>query len=148
MSDLEDLELRLLLRGSRKGVLRCSFVLGVLFLLTYFSGSVSGQRLERWVYAPANLLVRENVDRLEQLMREAAGVGFTHLLLSDSKFSRLHEMDERYFRHVERVRKLSDELQLRLAPAGAGGVSGGLFKRTAGSESESGRGTAGSKCAV
>jgi hypothetical protein len=117
MSDLGDFELRLLLRGIRKGVSRCRFVLGLLFLLTYFSGSVFGQRLERWVYAPANLLVPENVDRLEQLMREAAGLGFTHLLLSDSRFSRLHEMDERYFRHVERVRKLSDELQLRLVPA-------------------------------
>lgn len=69
------------------------------------------------MYVSTNLLVSENVDRLEQLMRDAAGLGFTHLLLADSKFSRLHEMDERYFRHVERVRQLSDELQLRLVPA-------------------------------
>lgn len=91
-------------------LLFCGVVLSV-------SSPAGAQGLERWVYAPTNLLVEENVDRLEGLMREAAGLGFTHVLLSDSKFSRLHELDERYFRHVERVRRLADELNLNLVPA-------------------------------
>lgn len=128
MSDrslVDGLTLELVLRGSVEAAPRhhfrhsrvCRCVLSVALLLTCFCSSAAGQRLERWVYVSTNLLVSENVDRLEQLMRDAAGLGFTHLLLADSKFSRLHEMDERYFRHVERVRRLSDELQLRLVPA-------------------------------
>lgn len=114
----------LIQRSTETGVPRYRGFVALFLRLLLFCGVVlsvpnpaGAQRLERWVYAPTNLLVEENVDRLEGLMREAAGLGFTHVLLSDSKFSRLHELDERYFRHVERVRRLADELNLNLVPA-------------------------------
>jgi hypothetical protein len=79
--------------------------------------AVEGQELERWVYAPVNFLVPAEVDRLEKLMREAKGLGYTHFLITDSKFCRLHELDKKYFTHIERVKRLARELDLKLVPA-------------------------------
>ena len=78
---------------------------------------VHGQELERWVYAPVNFLVPAEVDRLEKLMREAKGFGYSHFLITDSKFCRLHELDKKYFVHIERVKGLARELDLKLVPA-------------------------------
>ena len=72
---------------------------------------------ERWLYTPRNLLVDKNVDELETLYRRAAKVGYTHVLLSDSKFSKLGDMDARYFKNIERVKKLAAELKLEIVPA-------------------------------
>src|SRR5207249_3803331 len=61
--------------------------------------------IDLWLYYPANLLVDKNVDTLETIWRRASAAGYTHVLLHDSKFSRLGEMDARYFKNVERVKK-------------------------------------------
>ncbi|MFM7055858.1 MAG: hypothetical protein ACKO2P_02935 [Planctomycetota bacterium] len=88
------------------------------FLLQGFSvATASAQTLERWIYASSNLLIPEQLQRLEELMREAAPLGYTHLLLADSKFSRLHELDERYFRNVARLRETAAQLGIKLVPA-------------------------------
>lgn len=73
--------------------------------------------LERWVYCPNNLLVDEDVDRLIVLWRRAAAAGYTQVLLSDSKFCRLGELDQRYFRNVERLKATAKELRLEIVPA-------------------------------
>ena len=44
----------------------------------------------------------KNIDSLETLWRRAAAAGYTHVLLADSKFSRLGEMDARYFKNIDR----------------------------------------------
>jgi hypothetical protein len=80
-------------------------------------GQLAAQPMERWVYAPANFLVPAQVDRVEKLMRDAAALGYTHFLVSDSKFSRLHELDERYFKHIARINSVAKELNLKLVPA-------------------------------
>ncbi|HBC60299.1 MAG TPA: hypothetical protein DC058_03660, partial [Planctomycetaceae bacterium] len=83
MSDrslVDGLTLELVLRGSVEAAPRhhflqsrvCRCLLSVALLLTCLCSSAAGQRLERWVYVSTNLLVSENVDRLEQLMRDAA----------------------------------------------------------------------------
>lgn len=72
--------------------------------------------LERWFYAADNLLVAERVTQLEALIQRAAKAGYTHLLLSDSKFSRLASLDERYFRHAARVRQAAADAGLELVP--------------------------------
>lgn len=69
-----------------------------------------------WFYYPTNLLVNENVDRLEHVFRRAARAGYTHVHITDSKFCRLGEMPQRYFDHVARVRALAEELRLELVP--------------------------------
>jgi len=71
---------------------------------------------ELWVYTQTNLLVPDEVQRVEDLMQRAKKAGYTHMLLADSKFSRLGQLDERYFKHVERIKKRAAELQLKLVP--------------------------------
>ena len=78
--------------------------------------AVAGQARQLWLYCPTNLLVNENVDKLDALWRRAAKVGYTHVLISDTKFCRLEEMPKEYFRNVERVKKLAAELKLELVP--------------------------------
>lgn len=76
----------------------------------------SSAAYERWLYTPTNLLVDKNVDALEVLCRRAAKAGYTHVLLADSKFSKLGDMDPRYFKNVERVKKFAAELRLEIVP--------------------------------
>jgi hypothetical protein len=75
------------------------------------------QALEKWFYYSTNLLVDKNVDDLETIWRRAAAAGYSKVLLTDSKFSRLHELDPRYFKNVERVKKLAEDLKLEIVPA-------------------------------
>ncbi len=46
----------------------------------------------------------------------AAKAGYTHVQLTDSKFSRLNEMPQRYFHNVERLKRLAAELKLEIVP--------------------------------
>ena len=73
--------------------------------------------LEKWFYHATNLLVDKNVEQLDALWRRASAAGYTHVLLTDSKFSRLHEMDPRYFKNVERVKKIATETKIEIVPA-------------------------------
>lgn len=72
---------------------------------------------ERWVYYSTNLLVDKNVDTMETVMRRAAKADYNGVMLADSKFGRLKQMPPRYFANAQRVRKLADELNLKLVPA-------------------------------
>ena len=53
-----------------------------------------------WLYHPANLLVDKNIDKLQDIWTRASKAGYTHILLADSKFSRLPDMDKRYFANL------------------------------------------------
>jgi hypothetical protein len=77
----------------------------------------AARALEQWIYCAQNLWVDKNVDALETLLRRAARAGYTHVLLTDSKFAKLGDMDARYFRNVERVKKLAAELKMEIVPA-------------------------------
>ena len=81
------------------------------------AGFASPAPLQRWIYCSKNLLVDKNVDELEVLLRRAARTGYSHVLLADSKFAKLGDMDARYFRNIERVKKLAAELHLEIVPA-------------------------------
>jgi hypothetical protein len=70
-----------------------------------------------WLYYPTNLLVAENVDKLEQVWGRAAQAGYTHVLIADSKFSRLATLDQRYFDNAERVKRIAADLKLTVVPA-------------------------------
>jgi hypothetical protein len=72
---------------------------------------------ERWFYKPDNLLVDANADRVVALIQRAARAGYTHMLISDSKFSRLGEMPPTYFRNVERVKSAARESGIEVVPA-------------------------------
>lgn len=91
-------------------------LLWVLLLL----GAPAARAFELWLYCPTNLLVDDNVHELETLWRRAAAAGYTHVLLADSKLAKLGDLGDvtpRYFRNVERVKKIAAELHLELVPA-------------------------------
>ena len=69
-----------------------------------------------WLYSPTNLLVNENITKLEALWRRAAKAGYTHIYLTDTKFNSLQNMPKSYFKNVERVKRLAAELHLELVP--------------------------------
>jgi hypothetical protein len=94
-----------------------AFVLVVFSLLPRSSAAQETPARQLWLYYPTNLLVEKNVDKLQDIWGRAAKAGYTHVLLADSKFSRLGEMDSRYFKNVERVRKIAADLKLALVPA-------------------------------
>lgn len=101
--------------------------LGVLaaVLVSLFTGATSVSaaepakpaRLERWVYCSQNLLVDRTVTNLEALFRRAGKAGYTHVLLADSKFGRLGDMDARYFTNIARVKRAAAENDLEIVPA-------------------------------
>ncbi len=91
-----------------------SMLLGVVAVA---GAAAAAAPLERWVYAPCNHLVPKEIDRLDALMRRAQPLGYTHFLIADSKFSRLDQMESRYFANIERIKKTGAELGLTLVPA-------------------------------
>ncbi len=74
---------------------------------------------ELWVYCPANFLVESECDRVHKILEQAARAGYTHALISDSKFSRLHEMDQRYFKHIAELKTKAAQLKLVWYPPAA-----------------------------
>ena len=76
-----------------------------------------GQFSEYWLYMPANLLVESEVEHCQALLRRAAKSGYTHCLITDSKFCRLNEMPDRYFKNANTVKTLARELNIELVPA-------------------------------
>jgi hypothetical protein len=72
---------------------------------------------EQWLYLQQNLWVDQKIDALETLFARAGKAGYTHVLIADSKSAKLGEMDARYFRNVERVKKLTAAHKLEIVPA-------------------------------
>ncbi|EDY20027.1 hypothetical protein CfE428DRAFT_2616 [Chthoniobacter flavus Ellin428] len=79
--------------------------------------TMPARAVEKWFYQPTNLLVDKNVDQIEVLWKRAAAAGYTHVLLADSKFTRLSEMNARYFHNVERVKAIAAKLNIEIVPA-------------------------------
>ncbi|MEI7729545.1 MAG: hypothetical protein WCO56_08225 [Verrucomicrobiota bacterium] len=75
------------------------------------------QPKERWVYAPANYQVNEQADRIIALLNRAKVAGYTHFLITDSKFSRVPTLPRHYFANVSRVRAAAKEAGIELVPA-------------------------------
>ena len=97
---------------------RCLPFFAVLSLsLSIFPFAARAEPLrELWLYYPTNLLVDQNIDKLQEIWSRAAKAGYTHILLGDSKFSRLNSMDKRYFTNVERAKKIAADLKLQIVP--------------------------------
>jgi hypothetical protein len=86
-------------------------------LLAFTVSATAAEKLEKWIYKSTNLLVEKNVDELAALLTRGHAAGYTHMLLADSKFSRLGDMDARYFKNVERVKQLAAQSQIEIVPA-------------------------------
>lgn len=86
-------------------------------LLTLLCLGFTATAKERWVYAPANYQVEAQADRIIALLQRAKAAGYTHLLVTDSKFSRVPTLPERYFQNVEQVKAAAKENGITLVPA-------------------------------
>ena len=82
-----------------------------------FSSAPRSWALERWIYCAQNLWVDQNITNLTALMQRAAAAGYTHVLIADSKFGHLVDMDAHYFRNVATVKKAAQALGLEIVPA-------------------------------
>lgn len=106
-------------------------LLPALFILLLLNWAHAAPR-ELWVYCPTNLQVDANLDKLAALFDRAQKAGYTHVLLADSKFTRLGDLGsstQRYFANVERVKALATAHRLELVPAvfGVGYSNGHLW---------------------
>lgn len=89
-------------------------------LLAAVAASASAQPAQQqqlWLYYPTNLLVDQNLDKAKDLWTRAAALGYDHVLLADSKFNKLGDMDKHYFANIEKAKKLAADLKLELVPA-------------------------------
>lgn len=82
-----------------------------------FSNSCNASDKELWIYCPANFLLQEECQRVHAIMERAAKAGYTHVMVTDSKFSRLSVMDKRYFDNIEQLKSKAAKLNLKLVPA-------------------------------
>ncbi len=69
-----------------------------------------------WLYCPTNMLVNENVDKLEALWRRAVKVGYTHVYITDTKLQHLDDAQPNFLKNLERVKRLATELKIELVP--------------------------------
>ena len=81
------------------------------------ANSAWAQSKERWVYAPSNYQVDAQADRIIALMKRAKACGYTHFLITDSKFARVSTLPKRYFDNVQRVTTAAQEQGIELVPA-------------------------------
>jgi hypothetical protein len=109
---------RLLRDGVAVIVHRMRYLLA-LFAALCMSGAplCAAEKWEKWIYRATNLLVDKNVDELGELLQRGKAAGYTHMLLADSKFSRLEEMFDRYFKNVERAKQLAAQHGIEIVPA-------------------------------
>ncbi len=71
---------------------------------------------DKWFYVARNLQVDENVDIIDKLMQRASAVGYNKMLLTDSKFSRLGDVTDRYFVNARKVQDLARKYQIEIIP--------------------------------
>lgn len=72
---------------------------------------------EKWLYVSRNLQLDKSVAEIGQLLRRGEAAGYTHLLLTDSKFSRLDSVIDRYFDNARQVQELARQHHIEIVPA-------------------------------
>ncbi len=92
-------------------------LLPLLVLTLLASPAESGEIRQFWFYRSVNMLVDANIGDVTALFERAGKAGYTHCLLTDSKFSRLHEMPDRYFKNVATVKAAAKKAGIEIVPA-------------------------------
>ncbi len=80
------------------------------------SSTAGAKPLQRWLYYPVNLAVDDNITRLQAIFQRASASGYTHVVLGDSKFGHIWEMESRYFRNIEKVKQIAADNRLEIIP--------------------------------
>jgi hypothetical protein len=91
-----------------------------LFALCCFTIAVFAQSpdfRDRWIYYSCNLAVDKNVEALESVAVRGAKAGYNNgIVLSDSKFGRLGDLNQHYFQNIDRVKKIAADNHLQIIP--------------------------------
>jgi hypothetical protein len=101
--------------------------------LAAIAGGLNGAQPERlqhrWVYVSYNLLVDENVTKVQALLERARAAGYNGVLLADYKFQLLDQMPPNYFANVAKIRETASGLGLEIYPTVCPiGYSSGLLR--------------------
>src|SRR3954468_22225742 len=91
--------------------------IAIAFAGLLLSASVCGEKLQKWIYIQTNLLPEDTAAQVEQLIVRAGKAGYDHALISDSKFNRLGDVPEKYFKHVAHVREVAAAAKVEIVPA-------------------------------
>jgi hypothetical protein len=82
----------------------------------------------RWVYLQQNLQVKENLPKIEAILRRAKAAGYNGVVLADYKLNILDRVPEHYFANAKQFKSLCDELELKIIPTVCGfGYSSGIL---------------------
>lgn len=82
----------------------------------------------RWVFLSYNLLVDNNLQSAQKVMRDAAALGYNGVVLDDYKLNLLDRMEPHYFENLKTVKKTAQELNLKIYPLVCSmGYSNGLL---------------------
>ncbi|HUS81570.1 MAG TPA: hypothetical protein VM283_09905 [Armatimonadota bacterium] len=95
---------------------RCLMVVCLALLCPLLGCAQEDQLTYRWFYLSTNFLVPENVAKGQALLQRAAAVGYSGVVLTDSKFGFLDQMPDRYFDNVRAFKATADELGLEIVP--------------------------------
>ncbi len=101
-------------------------------VLAAFALRATEQFPVRWFYMQTNFAVVVNVDNVISVMERAKKAGYNGMVITDSKFSILDNVQKNYFANAERVRLKGVELGLTIVPTVADmGWSSGLLAHDA-----------------
>lgn len=89
----------------------------LLTLALFLLCSREAPALEKWIYVSKNLAVDKSLTEIKQIMTDGQAAGYDHILLADSKFSRLADMNAHYFQNVEKVKQLAATHGFEIIPA-------------------------------
>ena len=82
----------------------------------------------RWVYLQQNLQVKENLPKIEAILRRAKAAGYNGVVLADYKLNILDRVPEHYYANAAEFKRICAELELEIIPTVCGfGYSSGIL---------------------
>lgn len=90
--------------------------IGLMLGLSHHQYARAQEMQERWFFLQTNLLPDTNVKKVTALFTQAHAAGYNGVVLEDSKFGRLGEMNSAYFNHVATVKAAAAANHLEIIP--------------------------------
>lgn len=70
----------------------------------------------KWFYVSMNLMVNENLPKVESLMERAAKAGYNGMVFADFKLNILDRMPQSYFDNIHQLQSLAKKLKMTIIP--------------------------------
>src|SRR6478672_8557708 len=91
--------------------------IAIAFAALLLGPAIRAEKLQKWIYIQTNLLPDDTAAQVEQLIVRAGKAGYDHALIAYSKFNRLDDVPDKYFKHVGHVREAAVGANVELVPA-------------------------------